>query len=57
MIFTRQYSEVLRSIDAIDPIEYCKTRNYINGAVTRLSPYISRGLISGKQVLESVLAK
>lgn len=29
-------------IDQIDPVKYGKTRNYIDGDVTHLSPYISR---------------
>lgn len=29
-------------IDQIDPVKYGKTRNYIDGDVTYLSPYISR---------------
>lgn len=49
------YSDILQLIDQIDPIKYGKTRNYLNGSVTRLSPYISRGVISTKQVAESVL--
>ena len=51
------YHDIINQIDQIDPIQYGKTRNYLNGAVTRLSPYISRGVISTKQVAESVLSK
>lgn len=57
MSFTTDYKELLIQIDSIDPIKYGKTRNYLDGAVTRLSPYISRGVISAKQVTASVLAK
>ncbi|MFN4914902.1 MAG: FAD-binding domain-containing protein [Sphingomonadales bacterium] len=52
--FTANYNEVLRKIETIDPIAYGKSRNYLNGAVTRLSPYISRGVISTRQVLENI---
>jgi len=55
--FETDYDAILKKIDAIDPIAYGKTRNYVDGAVTYLSPYISRGVISCKQVLEKVLAK
>lgn len=55
--FPTDYISVLQLIDNIDPIEYCKSRNYVDGAVTGLSPYISRGVISTKQVLDAVLAK
>lgn len=51
------YQPVLQQMSAINPVEYGKTRNYTNGAVTRLSPYISRGVISTKMVLENVLLR
>lgn len=50
-------SQILEKIDAIQPIEYAKSRNYIDGAVTKLSPYISRGVISTKQVYEHVMSQ
>lgn len=55
--FATDYPSILEKIDQIDPIKYAKNRNYIDGAVTRLSPYISRGVISTQQVLKSVLEK
>lgn len=55
--FETDYKTILSKIDLIDPIHYCKTRNYIDGAVTYLSPYISRGVISTKQILDHVLSK
>jgi deoxyribodipyrimidine photo-lyase len=57
VIFTTDYETILHKIDQVDPIRYGKTRNYINGAVTYLSPYLSRGVISTKQVLYRVLQK
>jgi deoxyribodipyrimidine photo-lyase len=57
LIFETDYDAIAKQIEAIDPIHYAKTRNYINGAVTYLSPYISRGVISTKQVLNSVLER
>lgn len=56
-IFSTQYQEILQGIHAVDPVKYAASRNFINGAVTRLSPYISRGVIAGKQVLQAVLQK
>ena len=47
-IFPTSYAEILQRIRNIDPIKYGTTRNYINGSVTYLSPYISRGIISTK---------
>lgn len=57
MHFPIDYTSILQRVDAIDPAAYAKTRNYINGAVTGLSPYISRGVISLQQVRKAVLAK
>lgn len=52
--FPTAYSEILYRIKRVKPIQYGKTRNFINGAVTYLSPYISRGVISTAQVFEWV---
>ena len=55
--FETDYPSILAQLDAIDPIKYASTRNYVDGAITYLSPYIARGVISTKQVLAHVLAK
>ncbi|MCU0375738.1 MAG: hypothetical protein MUF24_10555 [Chitinophagaceae bacterium] len=52
--FTTNYGEILNRVLEIDPGRYAKTRNFLNGAVTYLSPYISRGVISTRQVYESL---
>ena len=57
MNFPTDYKAIVEKLEHIDPVKYGRTRNYVDGAVTGLSPYISRGVISTKQVLESVLAK
>ena len=57
MSFPTEYEQIIERIEAIDPVEYGRTRNFQNGAVTRLSPYISRGVISTKQVMENVVAR
>jgi len=51
---TTNYPDILTQIEAIDPVAYDKTRNFTDGAVTRLSPYISRGVISGRQIISSL---
>jgi len=56
-LFTTDYESILDKIERIDPLLYSKTRNYVNGEVTYLSPYVSRGVISTKQILEKLLAK
>jgi len=52
-----KYSEILELVESIDPVKYGKTRNFLDGAVTKLSPYISRGVISTKHVSKSVLKR
>ncbi len=41
-------------IAAIRPADYARTRNWLDGAVTGLSPYITHGLVSSAQVLADV---
>jgi len=55
--FPTDLASIRERIDRIDPILYARTRNHVSGAVTYLSPYISRGVISTRQVLDAVLAK
>ncbi len=51
------YYKIIEQIHQLNPVDYCKTRNYFNGAVTKLSPYISRGVISTKQVFEITMQR
>ena len=51
------YTDILDKVQAIQPDSYARTRNFVDGAVTRLSPYISRGVISTRFVLEKTLAQ
>ncbi|CAN5550968.1 hypothetical protein BH10BAC4_BH10BAC4_07030 [soil metagenome] len=55
--FPTDYQSILQRIEEINPIQYGRTRNFMDGAVTYLSPYISRGVISVRQIQESVLRK
>lgn len=52
-----RYEDIIALIDQIDPIRYGKTRNFINGAVTQLSPYISRNVIDTRMILERLVAR
>lgn len=56
MNFPTNLKDIGRLIEQIDPEAYGKTRNFIDGSVTHLSPYISRGVISTKMVMEHVLS-
>jgi deoxyribodipyrimidine photo-lyase len=40
----------LQRLAAMQPAQYGKTRNYLDGAVTRLSPYIRHGVVSLSEV-------
>jgi deoxyribodipyrimidine photo-lyase len=42
---------------AIDPFRYGATRNHLDGAVTRLSPYIRHGVLSLAEVRDAVFAQ
>lgn len=53
-MFTTDYESILEKVESINPVGYCKSRNFLDGDVTYLSPYISRGVISTKTVFESV---
>ena len=52
--FPTNFADIQQRIRQVQPIKYGKTRNFLNGAVTYLSPYISRGVISTKQVFAYV---
>lgn len=45
-----------RLLDGIDALQYGRTRNFLQGTVTALSPYISRGIISTRMVMERVIS-
>tara|TARA_B110000971_G_scaffold32033_1_gene29552 strand:- start:1431 stop:2549 length:1119 start_codon:yes stop_codon:yes gene_type:complete len=56
-LFPLTYLEIKQRVRAVEPVKYASTRNYINGSVSYLSPYISRGIISTKFILNEVLDK
>jgi deoxyribodipyrimidine photo-lyase len=45
-----------RRLEAIDPLAYGTSRNHLDGAVTRLSPYIRHGVLTLAEVREAVFA-
>lgn len=47
----------LARLDAVRPSDYARSRNYLEGAVTYLSPYITHGLISLPDVLAGVTSR
>ncbi len=44
-----------KQLEAIKPKQYAKTRNYVDGDVTRLSPYIRHGVLSVAEVRDHAL--
>jgi len=54
-IFPTDKSNILLKLNSIDPIQYGKTRNYIDGKITYLSPYISRGILTTKQIFNHII--
>ena len=44
-------------MDLIDPVKYSRDRNFIDGSISKLSPYISRGVISTKIVFNYLINK
>lgn len=48
---------LIEKLDQFNPLNYAKTRNFTNGAVTRMSPYISRGFIDTKTILEHLIQR
>jgi deoxyribodipyrimidine photo-lyase len=56
-VFETDMASILERVDSIDPVAYGRTRNFIDGAVTRLSPYISRGVITTRFVMDRLYAR
>ncbi|MDA9951004.1 hypothetical protein N9D31_00380 [Oligoflexaceae bacterium] len=47
----------MSNLDTMDLTQYGKTRNFIDGHVTRLSPYISHGVVSTRKIYEHCVRK
>jgi deoxyribodipyrimidine photo-lyase len=47
-------SAALERLALVNPAAYARTRNAIDGAVTRLSPYLTHGLLSLREVYDAV---
>lgn len=55
--FPTDYSSIWQRVKNIDPVKYAATRNYLDGAVSYLSPYFTHGVISLPLVANQVLSK
>ncbi len=54
--FPTDLSAIKQRVASVNPLSYAKTRNFIGGSVTRLSPYLSRGIISAAAVKAEILS-
>jgi deoxyribodipyrimidine photo-lyase len=57
MNFPTQYLEIIERIKNINANKYTQSRNHLEGAVTYLSPYLTRGVITLPQIRDIVLQK
>ena len=53
-MFPTNVEAIEQRISDIDPIRYGYSRNFVGGAVTKLSPYVSRGVVSTKVVFDHI---
>ena len=52
-----KFDEIIEKLNQINPVKYSKDRNFIDGSVSKLSPYISRGIISTKFIYKFLILK
>jgi deoxyribodipyrimidine photo-lyase len=57
MNFPTDYHFILEQLEKINPSEYDATRNFLDGAVTRLSPYLTHGVLTLPQVRDVAYSK
>jgi deoxyribodipyrimidine photo-lyase len=48
--FPTDYPSILARLHQINPVAYSATRNHLDGAVTHLSPYLTHGVLSTREV-------
>ena len=55
--FPTDYQSILSRLNSIDPALYASTRNYLSGATTKLSAYLTHGVITTQDVGNIALGK
>jgi deoxyribodipyrimidine photo-lyase len=50
-------SAALKALARVEPVAYNRTRNFLNGKVSRLSPYFRHGMISLQEAAEMAMKK
>ena len=49
--------EAIEQLQKIEPVRYGRTRNFVSGAVTKLSPWLRHGVLSLAEVRDAALSK
>lgn len=57
IFFPTDFKSIQSRVLKIDPITYAKTRDYLDGCSTHISPYLTHGVISTKEVAHTVLSR
>jgi deoxyribodipyrimidine photo-lyase len=57
IVFLPGRGEALDRADRVDPARYALTRNYLNGDATRLSPYVTHGVITVPELIARIHAR
>lgn len=52
-----EYTKILYQLENVDIPRYASTRNFLDGKVSHLSPFISRGVLSLPQIRQQVIEK
>ena len=52
-----QYTDLLERIEKIDPRRYSSSRNFLDGAVSHLSPFITHGVLNTQQIGQILINK
>ncbi|MEN9597824.1 MAG: hypothetical protein RL596_135 [Bacteroidota bacterium] len=57
ILFPTNYNAIVERIEMVNPVRYAKTRNFIDGDISYLSPYIARGVITLPAIATIILKK
>ncbi|MGA0839416.1 MAG: FAD-binding domain-containing protein [Pseudomonadales bacterium] len=57
LLFKPDDAALRERLAAIDPRAYARTRNHLQGAVTRLSPWITHGFLSLREVASAIASR
>lgn len=57
VLFPTDYKSIQSRVLHINPTIYSKTRNFLSGSVTHISPYLTHGVISTAEVAHTVLSR